>query len=371
MSFKNILLILFPVISSLLISTINLYIYTVFTRSIFKPYSLVVATVLITITIFEVLYFFSFRNYFLQERLYAFAIFCFAFSISFFFIAIFYSPFEFLATKIPFSSERRRSLKAILDISFLIFAFSYFLKGIYNAIKKPTIKEVEVVLKNLKKELNFAIISDLHLGEYLKEEFLQRVVEEINSLEYDALLIVGDMFDVDAKRAKKLIEPLKNIKKPIFFVTGNHEYFVGAADLVKLLKESGIVVLDDRMVEFEGLNLAGANDLIASSFGYENKSVDEILKDKKSDQPTLFLAHQPKYVIRNIKDEADLCICGHTHAGQIFPFGLLVKMDQKYLHGLYRDEFKQIYVSSGVGFWGPPIRILAPAEIVLLKLIKE
>ena len=82
------------------------------------------------------------------------------------------------------------------------------------------------------------------------------------------------------------------------------------------------------------------------------------------------MAHQPKFINENVKDEVDLCICGHTHAGQIFPFSLLVMMDQKYLHGLYSDGVKQIYVSSGAGFWGPPMRFLAPNEIAILKLKK-
>jgi predicted MPP superfamily phosphohydrolase len=57
-------------------------------------------------------------------------------------------------------------------------------------------------------------------------------------------------------------------------------------------------------------------------------------------------------------------LSGHTHGGQIFPFGLLVKLDQPYVAGLYQHNVaQQIFVSRGTGYWGPPIRVLAPSEI--------
>ena len=73
-----------------------------------------------------------------------------------------------------------------------------------------------------------------------------------------------------------------------------------------------------------------------------------------------------------MQQDVDLVLCGHTHAGQIFPFGLLVLLDQGFLHGLYKINDKmQAYVSSGAGFWGPPVRIFAPSEIAILNLSKE
>lgn len=80
------------------------------------------------------------------------------------------------------------------------------------------------------------------------------------------------------------------------------------------------------------------------------------------------LSHQPKF-INSMDKDADLVICGHTHGGQIFPFSLLVLLDQPFLAGLYRVNDKmRVYVSRGAGFWGPPVRLLAPSEITLLEL---
>jgi len=85
--------------------------------------------------------------------------------------------------------------------------------------------------------------------------------------------------------------------------------------------------------------------------------------------PTVLLSHQPK-ITKELKGEKiDLILSGHTHGGQIFPFGLLVLLDQPYLSGLYKHSEKtQIFVSSGAGYWGPPIRVLAPSEIVKIRL---
>jgi len=66
--------------------------------------------------------------------------------------------------------------------------------------------------------------------------------------------------------------------------------------------------------------------------------------------------------------EVDLQISGHTHGGQIWPFGALVRLQQKFLAGLGRHRDTLIYVSRGTGYWGPPMRLGAPAEISQLVL---
>ena len=85
---------------------------------------------------------------------------------------------------------------------------------------------------------------------------------------------------------------------------------------------------------------------------------------------TIVLAHQPKTTLLTKKHDYNLMLSGHTHGGQIFPFGLLVMIDQPYLAGLYQiDAQKQIFVSKGTGYWGPPIRILADSEIAVLDIV--
>ena len=369
---------IFPIVGTVLFLFFNLYVY----RSIgarFTPYKNFVifrpalSLLCVALAILDAIFFvgFGLNGSFKNELLYKLCVFCMAASFSLFFICLAYDVLSAVAHVVKFSQNRRKFLKTFIDVTFVIMAFSYIFKGLYNALKIPKITEREIKIKNLARELSFVVISDVHLGEFLKKEFLQGVVAQINSLNYDALLIVGDMFDLRSDELGDILQPLEAIKKPIFFVTGNHEYYRGdASGLIAAMQKAGVRVLQNESVEFEGLNLMGVHDLSGFRFGYMQPDLGAALAQADPDKPKILLAHQPKYVVDFVRDEVDLCICGHTHAGQIFPWTLLVLLSQKYLYGLYNDGLKQIYVSSGVGFWGPPIRVFADAEIALLKLRK-
>ena len=83
----------------------------------------------------------------------------------------------------------------------------------------------------------------------------------------------------------------------------------------------------------------------------------------------IVMAHQPIMIEELAPYRPDLVVSGHTHGGQIFPFGILVKLAQKYLAGLYtHSKDTQIFVSRGAGYWGPPIRVLADNELNLLHI---
>lgn len=369
---------IFPIVGAVLFLFFNLYVY----KSIgarFAPYKNFGAfrpaliLLCVVLAVFDAIFFAGFAPgvSFKNELLYKACVFCAAVTLSLFFLCLAYDVLSAAAHVVKFSQNRRKFLKTFIDVTFVIMAFSYIFKGLYNALKIPKITEREIKIKNLARELSFAVISDVHLGEFLKKEFLQGVVAQINSLNYDALLIVGDMFDLRSDELGDILQPLEAIKKPIFFVTGNHEYYRGdASGLIKAMQKAGVRVLQNESVEFEGLNLMGVHDLNGFRFGYMQPDLSAALAQADPDKPKILLAHQPKYVVDFVRDEVDLCICGHTHAGQIFPWTLLVLLSQKYLYGLYNDGLKQIYVSSGVGFWGPPIRVFADAEIALLKLRK-
>ena len=110
--------------------------------------------------------------------------------------------------------------------------------------------------------------------------------------------------------------------------------------------------------------LVGLNDLTGNRFGYMGADTEQAYMDINQARPTIVLSHQPKSISLLADKRCDLVLCGHTHGGQIFPFGLLVMLDQPFLQGLH--EFmpgKQIFVSRGTGYWGPPLRVMAPSEI--------
>ncbi|MDA3048188.1 metallophosphoesterase [Campylobacter sp. JMF_08 NE1] len=369
---------IFPIVATTLFVFLNLYIYKSISARFeiydkfkkIKPFLIVFCLFLV---IFEGMFFT--RSVFVgalkDEILYKICVVCVASSFSLFFLCLAYDILNVSAKFAKFSESRRKFIKICVDVTFVIMAFSYLFKGFYNALKTPKINEVDIKIKNLSQDLNLAVVSDIHLGEFLKKDFLQTIVAQINATSHDGVCIVGDMFDLRSHELGDILEPLRELKKPVFFVTGNHEYYRGAKGLIEALEREGVRVLQNESVEFMGINLLGTHDLSGVRFNELEPNFRAALKMADPNKPKILLAHQPKFINLHVKDEVDLCICGHTHGGQIFPFSLLVALDQKYVHGLYNDGAKQIYVSSGAGFWGPPMRIFADAEIALLRLRRE
>jgi hypothetical protein len=287
-------------------------------------------------------------------------------------ISLVYDLFHIPLSKVPFDKSRRLMLKTILDVTMLILAFSYMIKGFYNGFKKPVIKEVEIKIKGLKKELNLVQISDVHIGKSLGKEFMDLIVKDINTLDADIVVITGDLVDLHVDEIEDKLDSLKEIKSRygVYFVSGNHEYFHGVEAICEHLKSLHVKVLtNESLVINNQINLVGITDLMGRRMGILEPDLQKALLHVDTDLPTILLAHQPK-ITKELKDEKiDLILSGHTHAGQIFPFGLLVLLDQPYLSGLYQHSKKtQIFVSSGTGYWGPPIRVMAPSEIVNMRL---
>ena len=119
----------------------------------------------------------------------------------------------------------------------------------------------------------------------------------------------------------------------------------------------------------ESFYLVGVNDREGGKFGKEHapdfkKAFSGIPKDKK----TVLLAHQPHDMDKAVEFNADLVLSGHTHGGQIWPFGVFVTLQQKYLKGYYKHENTQLYVNQGTGCWGPPMRLGTENEITEITL---
>jgi predicted MPP superfamily phosphohydrolase len=217
-------------------------------------------------------------------------------------------------------------------------------------------------------------MTDLHIGKVLGLDFMRQVVDITNAIDADIVVITGDLVDLSPKEAKAKLEPLRDLKSRfgVYYVLGNHEYFNGSTqEIIHLIKSFGIRVLENEsVVVADRINLAGIYDLRGEKYGYFKPDLDRALSNINKNLPTVLLSHQPKVVEKFTQDTAvDLVVSGHTHGGQIFPFGLFVLIDQPYLYGLYQHSKKtQVFVSSGTGYWGPPLRILAPSEIVKLEL---
>lgn len=260
----------------------------------------------------------------------------------------------------------------LAGLCFLLLGFGLAFYSFASALLPPKIKYQEVSLLNLKAPLRIAMVSDVHIGEFLKGDFLSLIVQKINAQNPDIVVIVGDLIDLPAHKIGNMLDTLKSLKSKYgtFFVPGNHEYYHGVSQIMNALSELGVQVLANKSQDVAGINLVGLLDLagVGTPLAPDVKIALNKIDSKK---PTILLAHQPKATGLLSADFSGLVLSGHTHGGQIFPFSLLVKLDQPYLHGLYEfSKNGQIYVSSGAGFWGPPMRLFAPSEIVILD-IKE
>ncbi len=259
-------------------------------------------------------------------------------------------------------------------------AVAVLLVGLWRARRPALVRIVDVPIARLPSDLEglrIAQLSDLHIGSTLRREFVERVVHTTNGLEPDLIALTGDVADGFPRALRDDVAPLAALSAPLgkYFVTGNHEYYWDAAGWVRELERLGFSPLvNAHRVLRRGsgrLLLAGVTDLSAPGGGPGPASdpAAAIAGAPESDV-RLLLAHQPKSAFAARALGFDLQLSGHTHGGQYFPFNLLVRLFQPFVAGLHRLEAMWLYVSRGTGYWGPPLRLGAPAEITLIQLTR-
>ncbi|HAN30173.1 MAG TPA: metallophosphoesterase, partial [Myxococcales bacterium] len=250
-----------------------------------------------------------------------------------------------------------------------------------NANALPQVKHVEVKLSNLPAHLDgFTIvqISDLHVSATIRRPYVERVVAMSNALKPDLVALTGDLMDGSVPQLRDEIAPLADLTSRFgsLFCTGNHEYYSGVEPWLVELRRIGIRTLRNEHVEIgalddaQGLIVAGIDDAQAARFGGgHGPDVARALSGVATERAVVLLAHQPKSVHEAAEHAVDLQLSGHTHGGQIWPFGYLVRLAQPYVSGLHQhNKLTQIYVSRGTGYWGPPMRLGAPSEVTYLTL---
>ncbi len=253
--------------------------------------------------------------------------------------------------------------------------------GFVNARSLPRIVEVDIPLDNLPRALiGFTIVqlSDIHVGPTIKSKYVQAIVDRVNTLTADLIAVTGDVVDGSVQQLASHTAPLAKMisRHGTFFVTGNHEYYSGAKEWVAEFQRIGFHCLMNEHVilEHEGacLIIAGVTDYRAHAFDPTQRSDPQAAiagATKHGSTPKILLAHQPRSAKAAAKAGFDLQLSGHTHGGQFWPWNHFVRFQQPYTAGLHRLKKLWVYTSRGTGYWGPPKRFGAPAEITRLRLV--
>jgi predicted MPP superfamily phosphohydrolase len=269
--------------------------------------------------------------------------------------------------------EARRLVLARI-VAGAVGAVTLFASGaaLAGGLSAAEVKRVRVALKKWPRALDgytIVQISDIHVGPTIGRAFIEDLVRRVNALNPDLVAITGDLVDGSVEELGDLVRPLAELraKDGVFFVTGNHEYYSGAEQWMHFLTTLGIQVLKNERVEIKGFDLAGVHDWSAGGFS-EAPNLARALAGRDPARPCVLLAHQPKQIVEADERGVDLQLSGHTHGGQLFPFRYIVGLQQPYVAGLHVHGRAQIYVSSGTGYWGPPMRLLAPAEITRIEV---
>lgn len=244
--------------------------------------------------------------------------------------------------------------------------------GTYGVLRGPRVKRVTVPLARLPRSAHgfrIAVVSDIHLGPVLGRDFCRRVVDTINSTQPDLIAVVGDLVDGSVKNLGPAAAPLAGLRARhgSYFVTGNHEYYSGAAQWVAEVRELGLRPLENARTELSGFDLAGVNDIAGESEG-QGPDFGRALGGRDTARAVVLLAHQPVQIHDAVRHGVDLQLSGHTHGGQLWPGNYVAELANPTVAGLERYGDTQLYVSRGAGAWGPPTRVGAPSDITVVEL---
>ena len=282
---------------------------------------------------------------------------------------------------------KKFSRKLYITIGFGAIILVLFI-NIYGTINSNIIHttryNVDINKKSNIDSLKIVMVADLHLGYNKGYNMIKNMVKKINKEKPDVVVIAGDIFDnnYDAlDKPDKMIKELKKIKTKygVYSVYGNHDIdekvlfgftfgniIINDSRMDDFLKKANIKLLKDEYVLInDSIYLYGRPDYQKS---YNRKSAKEVVNKLDKKKPIIVIDHQPKELDELSKNGIDLDLSGHTHDGQIFPLNLLVKIAYKNSYGLKKIGNMTSVVTSGVGLYGPNIRVLTKAEITSIKV---
>ncbi len=268
------------------------------------------------------------------------------------------------------------------SVSGIVVIVLTFIVVIYGAINAASIKitRYEAQAEELSEPLRVALITDIHIGAVGMEKRLPEIVDRVNAENPDIICISGDIFNNDFTAIKDpafVLEQFKRMEAPcgVYACLGNHDCGDGFGNMLELLRSSGVkLLIEESSLIPEKCIIVGRADSspIALSEGIKRGSYGLIAPDNPDGLPVIVLDHNPANIGEYGKD-VSFVLCGHTHKGQIFPGNLITKALYEHDYGQYRRDAESptVFVSSGVGYWGPPLRVASKSEIAIIDLTPQ
>lgn len=290
----------------------------------------------------------------------------------------------------------RKKMKHFFYVVGIIATIVVVCTSIYGLIhaRNITVRNYNVKIsksiESEKKDLKIALIADLHLGYNIGYKMMEQMVEKINNQNVDLVLIAGDIFDNssvtvdDIEKCQKALSKL-NSTDGVYAVFGNHDVeerlFCGFSvqstdsdyrneEMEDMLKSAGIRILDDEVTLIkESLYIVGRKDAEKSGFGAEErKELTTLMENVDKSKTVIVLEHEPMNLEEISNQGVDLHLSGHTHAGQFFPLTIGTSMKWLNSYGMKQVGKMTSVVTSGIGVYGPNIRIGTNSEISIVNI---
>jgi len=244
----------------------------------------------------------------------------------------------------------------------LVFAWIILMLIALRAAQKIQVRLLAISAPEITRKQKLVHISDVHIGSR-SPAFLEKVVTQLMQHSPDLVVITGDLLDSSQVGANEL-QALSRITCPAYLCIGNHERYVDLDAAIAAISHHGVIVLRDEVHMHDDLRLIGIDDRDRPD------QLPDIIRQLNRDKPAFEVAlyHRPDGWPALARAGVQLTLSGHTHAGQIWPFGLLVKRQYPDMAGLFEEAGKQLYVSQGTGTWGPTFRLGTSCEMTIRQI---
>lgn len=239
------------------------------------------------------------------------------------------------------------------------------------------------------KSLRIALAADLHLGYSIGTEHVQKMVNLINENQVDLICLAGDIYDNEYEAIKdpqKISELLASLKSTYgtYACLGNHDvderllsgFSVSSNSenmrdprLVEMLQKGNVMILDDEVIPVDNaFYLIGRVDCDKPGTGKAPASIESLTQGLDLRKPVIVMEHEPANLSATANAGVDLEVAGHTHDGQLFPGNLAVKLKWENPCGLLQKGDFHSIVTSGLGVWGPFMRVFTDSEVVIIDV---